>query len=75
MPAKFRDLIAVLRTIEGVTIDEPSSGTHWKIRHNARTYPIPLHNGPRSEVSDVYIKGVARFLGIEAKALLNRIRN
>jgi hypothetical protein len=34
-------------------------------------YPIPAHNGERSSIGDVYIRGVCRAFDLDEKALRN----
>ena len=49
-----------------IRIEKPSTGSHWKaVRAGSRPYPIPAHNGIRSEISDLYIRGLCRNFGIE----------
>jgi len=56
VPARLSNIKRVLEAM-GATIEEPSSGSHWKVRMDGMPmYPIPAHNGLRSEISDGYIK-------------------
>lgn len=32
-------------------------------------YPLPLHNGMKSEIPDVYLRGLARHLGVSLDEL------
>jgi hypothetical protein len=48
-----------------IELHKPNSGSHWLLRSAAVSYPLPLHNGLKSEVSDVYLKGLCRAFGID----------
>lgn len=69
MPARAQDLKRALGKL-GVTVSKPSSGgSHWLAERDGRSYPIPLHNGTKTEVSDSYIKGVCRAFEIDEREL------
>lgn len=70
MPARLRDVVRALRQL-GVEVEAPSSGSHWKARKGGAVYPIPAHNGERSSIGDVYIRGVCRAFDLDEKALRN----
>jgi hypothetical protein len=54
----------------GVSVEPPSSGSHWKFRRPGfRVYPIPAHNGERTEISDRYIRALCRALEIDEQEL------
>ncbi len=76
MPAKFRDIIRVLREYD-VQVQEPSKGSHWRAlgTRNGRptSYPIPAHNGPKTEISDVYIRGACRAFGLSETEFFARL--
>ena len=63
MPARARAVLRAVKKIGG-SYEKPKSGSHWHVCFENRVYPIPLHNGMRSEIPDVYLRGLARFLGI-----------
>jgi len=71
MPARARDLRRALEAL-GATL-EPRSGrsgtSHWMATLGGVSYPIPLHNGLKTEVPDVYIRGVCRALGLNEAQL------
>lgn len=62
MPAR---LLALKRVLEfmGAEVHRPNSGSHWKAVYQGKTYPIPAHNGEKTEIGDVYIRGVCRCFG------------
>lgn len=68
MPARLGKLRKALDAF-GVEVSEPGSGSHWKAQANGKTYTIPAHNGPKTELSDVYINGVCRAFDIDPKEL------
>ena len=68
MPARFSAFKRAIETLGG-TVIEPNSGSHWKVRINGRMYPIPAHNGLRTELSDRWIDGACRSLGIDKETL------
>ena len=62
MPARFRDIIRLVVEFGG-EIEEPKSGSHWKAKRlGFGSYPIPAHNGPKTEIDDCYIRGLCRSL-------------
>lgn len=70
MPARARDLVRALRQL-GVRVDEAAGGgSHFKAsKAGYRSYPLSLHNGLKSEVSDKYISGVAQAFDLDEKTL------
>ncbi len=72
MPARLRDLARALRAL-GIDVEEPSSGSHWKATFDGRVYPLPAHNGPKSELADVYIRGVCRAFSLDENELRRRL--
>lgn len=65
MPARFRNIKRALESI-GLQVVEADGTSHWKIMDAAgKMYPIPLHNGLKTEVSDVYLRGICRAFGID----------
>ena len=67
MPARIRDIKRAL-SARSIAVEEPSSGSHWKATNGQTTYPIPAPNGLKTEVSDVYVKGLCRAFGIDYQA-------
>jgi hypothetical protein len=73
MPARFGDLVRALRAL-GYTVDEPSSGSHWKVyARDGKMFPIPAHNALRSEVADKYLRSLCRALDIDIVELRSRM--
>lgn len=64
MPARFNDLIRVLTAL-GCRVEQPSSGSHWKVYRNGKMYTVPAHNGGKSEISDKYLRGLCRSLELD----------
>lgn len=69
MPVKARDLKRAVEALGADFIEARGGGSHWRIRYNGRTYPIPLHNGLKSDVLDCYVRGVCRVLGVTVEQL------
>lgn len=45
----------------GITLTTPKSGSHWKFeKPGHRPYPVPAHNGIRTEIGKAYVKGFCR---------------
>jgi hypothetical protein len=74
VPARLRDLVRVLSSY-GVTVEPPrGGGAHWKATGpDGTVYPIPAHNAERTELSDVYVRGVCRAFGISYSELRARL--
>ena len=65
MPARLRKLAKALRK-HGVRLEKPrSGGSHWRAVLGSKMYPIPAHNGLKTEIPDIYISGVCRNLGLD----------
>jgi hypothetical protein len=60
-------LRAVKRAIEslGGVCERPVKGSHWKARLSGKMFPLPAHNGEKSEVSDRYIRSLCRCFGLD----------
>lgn len=69
MATRLRDLIRALMAL-GVEVVPPSSGSHWKAKKaGSRTFPLPAHNGERTEMDDHYLRSMCRCLGIDLAEL------
>lgn len=67
MPMRLQALGQWLQQ-HGITIDKASR--HFCARKPGhRMYPIPAHNGMRSEISDVYLKKLCKHFGIDPNTL------
>lgn len=68
MPARLRTIRKAAESF-GVEISEPGRGSHWQCRKQGfRMYPIPAHNGLKTEISDRYIAGLCKHFGIDEDA-------
>lgn len=67
MPARLGD---IARAIEGLggSVEQPKKGSHFKARLGSQMYPLSAHNGWKTELSDFYIRGMCRALGIDETA-------
>jgi len=69
MPARLRDIARALGKL-GCRLEKPKTGSHWKTyAPDGKMYPLPAHNGEKTEISDNYIKGLCRALGIDEAEL------
>ncbi len=70
MPARYSRLRAALAKL-GVRVSERSGkGSHVVVDDGkGHTYPLPLHRGARTELSDVYVRGLCRALEIDYEEL------
>lgn len=74
MAVRIRDLLKVLKSY-GITVEKPSSGSHWKLRRaGARVYIVPIHGGLGSEADPKYITSLCRHFGIERSELMARLQ-
>lgn len=65
MAARLSRLISAAAHF-GVTISKPGKGSHWKAtKPGCRPYPVPAHNGEKTEIADKYIRGLCRAFEIE----------
>jgi hypothetical protein len=65
MPARFREIEKAAAAF-GIRAEKPGHGKHWKFRKDGfRTYPVPAHNGERTEIDDCYVKGLCRNFQID----------
>jgi len=68
MPARLSALKRALESM-GLEVFKPGSGSHWKVMRAGKTYPIPAHNGEKTEISDLYIRGVCRCFELDPNEL------
>ena len=68
MPARAKDIIRAFAQL-GIHFEKPSKGSHWKARRGEISFTIPLHNGPKSEVGDIYIRSACRAFSVDEKEL------
>ena len=66
MPARYKRLVKALRKL-GITVKQrPGKGSHAILDDGkGHTYTLPLHHGERTELSDVYLRGLCRAFEIE----------
>jgi len=62
MPAKFWAVRRALRSYEHLKLEERTGkGSHIVIRdQHGHTFPLSLHRGEHSEISEVYLRGLCR---------------
>ena len=67
MPFRLSKIRKALRK-HGVTVSTGSR--HWRAGRDGKTYPIPAHNGLKTEIDDSYILGVCRAFGLDHKQFI-----
>lgn len=72
MPARLTDIKRALSSM-GVSIEPPNGGSHYRASKEGKMYPIPAHNGERSEIADVYIRGVCRAFDLNYEEFKKRL--
>jgi hypothetical protein len=74
VPARLRDLVRVLAEL-GIRVEPPrGGGSHWKATAaDGTTFPLPAHNGERTELSDVYVRKLCRAFGLDERELRERL--
>jgi hypothetical protein len=70
VPARYVRLRAALAKL-GVRVSERSGkGSHVVVDDGkGHSYPLPLHHGAKTELSDVYVRGLCRALEIDYEEL------
>ena len=74
MPARLRALRAVLER-EGLVLEKPTSGSHWKFKYGGKTFPVPAGNGLKTELADVYIRALCRTYGLDFDRVMKALRD
>lgn len=71
MPRRLADIRPELALLL-CSIDS-GKGSHLKVRRaGMRPYTLPCHNGERTELSDLYLKGLARALGLDQQYFIKK---
>ena len=66
MPARFREVVLALKLCGVEAMVRKGKGSHVVLRNAAgNTYPVSLHNGDRTELSDVYLRGICKKFGLD----------
>ncbi len=61
---RLRDFTAHLKQF-GISVVEPRRGSHFRCtKPGVRSFQLACHNGPKSELSDVYIKAACKHFSI-----------
>ena len=70
MPARYAKLRAALAKL-GVRVSERSGkGSHVVVDDGkGHSYPLPLHHGTKTELSEVYVRGLCRALDLDYEEL------
>ena len=66
MPARFREVVLALKGCGVLALVRKGKGSHVILHDGgSKAYPVSLHNGEKTELSDVYIRGICRAFGID----------
>lgn len=69
MPVRYTRLRAALGKLGIRLIERSGKGSHAVIDDGkGHSYSLPLHHGQKTELSDVYVRGLCRALGIDYDA-------
>jgi hypothetical protein len=70
VPARYAKLRAALAKL-GVRVSERSGkGSHVVVDDGkGHSYPLPLHHGTKTELSEVYVRGLCRALDLDYEEL------
>lgn len=61
MPARFRDVLRALHALGIDILRRQGAGSHCILKdEKGHVYTLPLGNGPRTELSDHYLRGLCR---------------
>ena len=71
MPARLRDLVRVLGEF-GISVTPGAKHFHAR-NATGDFYAIPAHNGLKSELSDVYIRGLCRAFALDEAELRKKL--
>jgi hypothetical protein len=65
VPARLRKIRKACSAY-GIELETPKGGSHWKFRRGkGPTYPVPSHNGLKTEVPDEYIRGLCAHFDLD----------
>lgn len=66
MPARFREVVQALKLCGVEVVTRKGKGSHVILRNAwGNTYPVSLHNGDKTELSDVYLRGICRKFSLD----------
>lgn len=68
MPARLSAITKALKKRGGRVDASKSGSSHFKAFYADKMFPIAAHNGMRTEIADVYIRGLCREFGFDEKA-------
>lgn len=73
MPARLKDIASALKDFN-IRVERPTKGSHWKaIGPDGTMYPIPAHNGEKTEIGDAYIDGLCRAFGLDKRKFRSKL--
>ena len=74
MPARFKSVCLALKKCGIEALSRGGKGSHVVLLSpDGRTYPVSLHKGPKTEISDVYVRGICEFYGVDYEELKKKL--
>lgn len=74
MPARFRAVVQALKSYAIEVRTRPGKGSHVILHGGGGLiYPVSLHNGDKTELSDVYVRGICRAFGIDYQEFKSKL--
>lgn len=66
MPVRYARLRSALTKLGIQIVERSGKGSHVLVDDGkGHTYPLPLHHGTKTELSDVYVRGLCRALDLD----------
>jgi len=70
VPSRYPRLRAALAKLGVRVFERSGKGSHVVVDDGkGHSYPLPLHHGVKTELSDVYIRGLCRALDLDYEEL------
>ncbi len=60
MSVRLRDLARVAKKQWQLSLLKPDGTSHWKFTDGTVSYPVPCHNGLRTEIRSEYLRGFCK---------------
>jgi hypothetical protein len=74
VPARYTRLKSALASLGVRVVERPGKGSHVVVDDGkGHTYPLPLHHGVKTELSDVYVRALCRALEIDYERLREKL--
>jgi predicted RNA binding protein YcfA (HicA-like mRNA interferase family) len=74
MPARFREVMHAMKACGVTTYRRAGKGSHVVLADGkGNAYAVSLHNGDRTVISDVYLRGICRAFGIDFETFKSKL--